>query len=76
MSPALHTTKDGSQYVLYGQGGETARGNYVLLVVLTSTVPPLSACWMCILVGYQPARCVYWLVISRLGVYIGWLSTG
>ncbi|KAI0222414.1 hypothetical protein LSAT2_026355 [Lamellibrachia satsuma] len=27
MSPALHTTKDGSQYVLYGQGGETARGD-------------------------------------------------
>ena len=26
MSPALHTTKDGSQYVLYGQGGETVKG--------------------------------------------------
>ena len=26
MSPVLHTTKDGSQYVLYGDGGETVEG--------------------------------------------------
>jgi len=35
MSPALHTTRDGSQYVLYGQGGETARGKCRKEVTLT-----------------------------------------
>ena len=26
MSPVLHTTKDGSLYILYGTGGETVGG--------------------------------------------------
>ena len=26
MSPVMHTTKDGSMYILYGSGGETVRG--------------------------------------------------
>ncbi len=26
ISPILHTTKDGSQYILYGSGGETVKG--------------------------------------------------
>ena len=29
-SPVLHSTKDGSQYILYGEGGETCKGKIIL----------------------------------------------
>ena len=48
MSPALHTTKDGSQYVLYGQGGETVKGilstSYVFLFVIYSSHLSSTCC--------------------------------
>ena len=31
-SPVLHTTKDGSQYILHGEGGETVKGKNNLLL--------------------------------------------
>ncbi|KAI0227422.1 hypothetical protein LSAT2_022102 [Lamellibrachia satsuma] len=32
-SPVLHTTKDGSQYILYGEGGETVKGAFLAISV-------------------------------------------
>ncbi|KAK2179236.1 hypothetical protein NP493_504g03043 [Ridgeia piscesae] len=29
ISPVLHTTRDGSQYILYGEGGETVKGSFL-----------------------------------------------
>ena len=29
-SPVLHSTKDGSQYIIYGEGGETCKGKIIL----------------------------------------------
>ncbi|KAI0236790.1 hypothetical protein LSAT2_012668 [Lamellibrachia satsuma] len=33
ISPVLHTTKDGSQYILYGEGGETVKGAFLAISV-------------------------------------------
>ena len=37
ISPVLHTTKDGSQYVLYGDGGETVKGQCLRDIVARLT---------------------------------------
>ena len=38
MSPVLHTRKDGSQYVLFGHGGETVEGGTAFLMLHSTQV--------------------------------------